>query len=166
MSAAADATSDGEAKGTGKRKLLLLAGPLLLAGLGGGAYFAGLLDPLLGKKQHAQGGTVEETAKQQQPVFVDLPDLITNLNGGARRGSYVKLRAKLELARAEDVAAVQTAMPRIVDLLQTYLREMRPEELRDSSGTYRLREELMARIGPAVAPVRVLDVLFVELLVQ
>ena len=36
-------------------------------------------------------------------------------------------------------------MPRLQDLFQTYLREMRPEELRGSAGIYRLREELIAR---------------------
>jgi flagellar FliL protein len=51
-------------------------------------------------------------------------------------------------------------------LFQTYLREMRPEELRGSAGTYRLREELLARANVALAPVRVVDVLFSELLVQ
>ena len=49
---------------------------------------------------------------------------------------------------------------------QTYLREMRPEELRGAAGTYRLREELLARVMPAVAPAKVTDVLFTEMLVQ
>ncbi len=46
-------------------------------------------------------------------------------------------------------------MPRLQDLFQTYLREMRPEELRGSAGTYRLREELIARANVAVAPARI-----------
>ena len=43
---------------------------------------------------------------------------------------------------------------------------MRPEELRGSAGTYRLREELITRANIAVAPAHVVDVLFTELLVQ
>ena len=54
----------------------------------------------------------------------------------------------------------------MVDLFQTYLREMRPDELRSSSGTYRLREELLARANLVSAPAQVVDVLFSELLVQ
>jgi flagellar FliL protein len=46
-------------------------------------------------------------------------------------------------------------MPRVLDLFETYLREMRPEELRGSAATYRLREELLARTNIAVAPARV-----------
>jgi flagellar FliL protein len=66
-------------------------------------------------------------------------------------------------------------MPRLLDLFQTYLREMRPDELRGSAGTQRLREELIARASVAIAvplpgregpPPRVLDVLFTELLIQ
>lgn len=100
------------------------------------------------------------------PTFMDLPDIVANLNAGPRRPSYIKLKPKLELARAEDEAAVKAALPRLMDLFQTYLREMRPEELRGSAGTYRLREELLARANIALAPVRVLDVLFAELLIQ
>ena len=51
-------------------------------------------------------------------------------------------------------------------MMQTYLREMRPEELRGSAGTYRLREELLARANAAVAPAKVTDVLFTQMLVQ
>ena len=57
-------------------------------------------------------------------------------------------------------------MPRLQDLFQTYLREMRPEELRGSAGTYRLREELIARANVAAAPAKVNDVLFTQLLIQ
>jgi flagellar FliL protein len=51
-------------------------------------------------------------------------------------------------------------------MFQTYIREIRPEELRGSTGTYRLREELIARAQIAVHPAQVRDVLFVEMLVQ
>ena len=78
----------------------------------------------------------------------------------------MKLQARLELARKEDIAVVQAAMPRLLDLFHTYLREMRPDELRGSAGTYRLREELTARGNIAAAPARITDVLFTEMLVQ
>jgi flagellar FliL protein len=76
------------------------------------------------------------------------------------------MQARLELSKPEDLPIVTAAQPRIMDLFQTYLREMRPDELRGSLGTYRLREQLIARASLAVAPARVVDVLFTELLVQ
>jgi len=114
----------------------------------------------------ADGKAVPKPDAKPAPVFMDLPEIIANLNAGPRRNSFIKLRPKLELAKAEDEAAIKAAMPRLMDLFQTYLREMRPEELRGSAGTYRLREELLARANIAVAPARIVDVLFPEIIVQ
>lgn len=107
-----------------------------------------------------------EKSDKGGPMFMDLPDIVANLNTGPRRATYVKLRAKLELSRPEDQAAIQAAMPKVLDLFQGYLREMRPEELRGSAGTYRLREELLARTNLAAPPARVVAVLFTEMIVQ
>lgn len=164
----------------GKKKLLLMAAPLLLIAISAGLWFGGILPPLLGiggahGEEHAElhgpagkPGELkpEAEAKAKVPVFVDLPDLVANLNVGQRRSSFIKLKAKLEIARAEDQPAIMAAMPRLQDMFTTYLREMRPEELRGSAGTYRLREELVARANIAVAPARVVDVLFSEMIVQ
>ncbi len=164
---AAAATKDTAGKPGGKRKLLLIgAGVLLLAGGGGGAWFAGLL-PHGGHHGDAHKDEAHAEAKAPAaPVFLDLPDIVANLNAGPKRAAFIKLKAKLELARPEDQAVVQAAMPRVLDLFQTYLREMRPDELRGTAGTYRLREELVARSSIAAQPAHVLNVLFTELLVQ
>jgi flagellar FliL protein len=100
------------------------------------------------------------------PLFVELPDIIANLNTHGRRAVYVKLKSRIELARPADEALLKATLPRVLDLFQTYLREMRPEEMRGSAGTYRLREELIARANIAVAPARIQDLLFTEILIQ
>lgn len=160
-------------KGGGKRKLIMLAVPLLLVGIGAGLWFSGIAPPLLGMGKPAQADKALTEADPKHPVestrklvFADLPEIVANLNAGPRRTMFIKLQAKLELARAEDQPALTQAMPRVLDLFQTYLREMRPEELRGAEGTYRLREELLARATIAVAPVRILDVLFTGMLIQ
>ena len=140
--------------------LLLVALPVLLAGSGAGAWFAGLIP---GKNTETAAAPA---AAPEKPIFVDMPDIVANLNAPGRRSSYIKLRSKLEVARAADARALQEAMPRLQDLFTTYLREVRPEELRGSAGTYRLREELMVRASLAAPPAQVTDVLFVELLLQ
>ena len=146
-------------------KLPLLTLPLVLLGAGGaGAWYAGLI-PGLGAKEAAAAADAAAAAPEK-PIFVDMPDIVANLNAPGRRSSYIKLRSKLEVARAADARALQEAMPRLQDLFTTYLREVRPEELRGSAGTYRLREELMVRATLAAPPARVTDVLFVELLLQ
>jgi flagellar FliL protein len=176
-------------KPAGKRKLLFLIAPLLLGGVGAGLWFGGILPPLLGmgKDSHATAlhdasgneaavhgatdaghdgkGTAEPT-RSPAPVFVDMPEIVANLNAGPRRTVFLKLHAKLELSKPEDQAAVTLQMPRLMDLFQTYLREMRPDELRGAAGTYRLREELIARADLATSPTKIVDVLFTEIIVQ
>jgi flagellar FliL protein len=143
----------------GRKKLILVVAAVLLV-IGGGAavYFSGLAGKLLGGSAHAPA-TVETGS-------LELPDIIANLNSGPRHTSFVKLKVRLELSRKTDEAAVRAAQPRILDLFQTYLRDMHPEELRGSAATYRLREELIARANIALAPARVNEILFLEMLIQ
>ena len=167
MSAASttDLPADKPAKGGKKKLMLIVLAPLLLGGVGAGVWFGGLLG---GHKVEARSEKTEkaEAAKPMAPVFVELPEIVANLNAGPKRNSFIKLKVKLEAHRPEDVAAINAAMPRLLDLFQTYLRETRPEELRGPASTYRLREELLNRAEDAVAPGHVSDVLFTDLLIQ
>ncbi len=162
------APQDGEAadapKGKGKKKLLLIALPvLLLAGGGGAAFFLGLIP---GFGQPPPPAESAPAAPDRRPVFVTIPEITANLNAPGRRAAFIRVKSQIEVQGAADAAALQAAMPRIVDLFTTYLRELRPEDLRGSAGTHRLREELIARANVAAAPARVSDVLFTEILVQ
>lgn len=161
------AEGEAEAKsGGGKKKLIMIAGGAvgLLLVAGAGLYFTGMLDSLLGKKHAA---AVAEAPPPKPLVFFDLPDFLVNLNSnGAKKASFLKLSVSLELEKQEDTARLQAVMPRIVDNFQIYLRELRVDDLRGSGGIYRLREELLARVNAAVAPAKVNDVLFKEMLVQ
>jgi flagellar protein FliL len=159
--------AEGEAKGRGKSKLMIIVGGVvaLLLVAGTGLYFTGMLDSLMGKKKEAPAAV--EAPPPKPLVFFDLPDFLVNLNsGGAKKASFLKLSVSLELEKQEDTARLQAVMPRIVDNFQIYLRELRIDDLRGSGGIYRLREELLARVNAAVAPVKVNDVLFKEMLVQ
>jgi flagellar FliL protein len=164
-SPAAPKTAVATGKKPAKRKLVLLAVPLLLVSVLAGLWFTGILPGVLGLKKH-DAQTAEEAKAPPPPVFVDLPEMVANLNGDPRRPAYVKLQARVEVAKPEDAERVKAAMPRLQDMFQTYMREMRPAELRGSAGTYRLREELVARANIAAAPAKVVDVLFTQLLIQ
>ncbi|GGF56431.1 flagellar basal body protein FliL [Terasakiella brassicae] len=155
--------------GGGKKKILLLAIPLvLIIGGAAGAYFTGLLDPLLGVEEtvDGEGGEGGNAAPAGPVAFTDLPEILVNLNTTGRKSSFLKIRVSLELPNVEDVVKVEAVQDRVVDAFQVYLRELRVEDLKGSAGMYRLREELLARVNAAVAPVKVNDVLFKEMLVQ
>ena len=162
-----EATAETESK-PGKRfpgkKLVLMIGlPVaLLIGGGIGAWQFGLMDKLFGGGHEASG----ESGAHKTMVFYDLPEMLVNLNSTGRQTNYLKLKVALELEDQSAIKLVESAMPRIIDSFQVYLRELRADELTGSAGMYRLKEELMFRLNTAVYPTKVSDVLFKEMLVQ
>ena len=169
----AEQTADEEVEGaaepeapSSRRKLLIIivGVVVLLLATGAALYFTGIIDKFIGHKEQKE----EVTEKKEAPpaVFFDLPDLLVNLNTTGRKASFLKLSVSLELERADDLPRLQAVLPRIVDNFQVYLRELRVEDLRGSSGIYRLREELLARVNAAAAPIKVHNILFKEMLVQ
>jgi len=182
-------------KFSGKKLVLFVILPLLLV-LGGAAaaFFAGVFTPTEtqaeedphgeakpdahGKKPDAHGAEAKPDAHgaEAKPdahgalgaggLFFNVPDMVVNLNSTGRRPSFLKISISVEVGRPEDLPEIEKVMPRIVDNFQVYLRELRLEDLRGSAGVYRLREELLLRVGVAAQPVQVKDVLFREMLIQ
>jgi flagellar FliL protein len=148
---------------SGRGKLILIAAPVLLILAGAGLWFSGVLPRLLGMNH-----TVKQAAEAPKPVpphYVDIPEMIDNLSDPFRP-HYVKLDARVVVPKPDDVAQVVAAMPRLQDLLTTYLRDMKIEELHNTADTDRLRAELVVRANAAVAPAKISDILFTELLAQ
>lgn len=171
----------GAAEGGGKlntKKIILIVIPILI--LGGGAaaaYFLGYIGP----KQKVECSTVkpgdegyakcaEELAAQAQGqlpgTFIEIPGMIVNLNSLSKQPRFLKISMKVELAKAEDQPKFEAIMPRVVDQFQAYLRELRVEDLKGSSGMYRMKIELLNRVRAAAPALDVKDVLFQEILIQ
>ncbi|WP_142848946.1 flagellar basal body-associated FliL family protein [Telmatospirillum sp. J64-1] len=151
-----------------KKLLLLLVLPLVLV-LGGAAavYYSGIADVLFAPSTPKVAAAPAPGSGPVQPaVFYDLPEMLVNLNTGARKQSFLKIRVSLELENSQDIPRIEQVMPRIIDNFQVYLRELRLEDLQGAAGVYRLREELLTRVNMAARPARVNDVLFKEMLVQ
>jgi len=154
-------------KQSGRKKLLMIVLPILLVvGGGAGVWFSGLADSLLGKDKGAEVAEEHSAEPEHGTIYYELPQMLVNLSTSGRRTSFLKIVVSLELTSEEDKATLETALPRIIDNFQVYLRELRVEDLRGSAGLYRLREELLFRVNTAVSPARVTDVLFKEMLVQ
>jgi len=153
-----------------KKLILFVILPLvLLVGGGAGLYFSGALDSLLHKKPpEAETSKDGKTANADEGpgYYYDIPDIIVNLNDTGSKQRFLKLSISLEIPKKEDEPKLVAVMPRITDHFQTYLRELRIDDLRGSAGVYRLRQELLDRVRIAADPVVVRDVLFREILVQ
>jgi flagellar FliL protein len=67
---------------------------------------------------------------------------------------------------AEAVEVLNPNMPRLMDMFQNFLRELRPEDLTGSQGSYQLRVEILRRVNLVVAPTKVKAVLIEEMLIN
>ncbi len=93
--------------------------------------------------------------------------MMVNLAGApGERVQYLRVKVVLEVKEEKQVEEIKPTMPRVTDIFQTYLRELRPADLSGSAGLFRLKEELTRRVNAAVAPVKVSAVLFKEIVVQ
>ena len=153
------------------RKLqLIAAGGLLLVLGGGGAglyYFvlsAPAEDPAVAEAASVK--TEQDKLPAAEAAFMDIPDIIVNIQTPDSTPAYLKLSVSLELDKIEEKATIEPVMPRIIDQFQGYLRELRVEDIRGSAGVMRLKEELLRRVNLAAAPTPVRDVLLKEMIVQ
>lgn len=143
-----------------KKLLLFIVAPAVLLLGGASAYFFLFSDD-------EEGAGVEEVVAEAPPVFFDLPEMLVNLASGAEnKPVFLKLAVALELKNAADVLKIEPVLPRVLDNFQTFLRELRIEDLSGSAGMFRLKEELLRRVNLAVAPAQVQDVLFKQMLIQ
>ena len=151
--------ADGAAKPKGKLKLIIAAVGVLVI-LGGGAGWFFFLRHH-GEEVHA------EAPPAKPPSYIEVPDLMVNLAGSpGERTQYLKVKVTLEVKEEKQVEAIKPTLPRVTDLFQVYLRELRPADLNGSAGLYRLKEELTRRVNAAVSPNEVSAVLFKEIVVQ
>src|SRR6266700_1830889 len=157
----ADAGADGAAAPGKKAKLkLIIAAVGFIAILGGGAGWFFFMRGH-GEEMHA------EAPPPKPPSFIEVPDMLVNLVGApGERVQYLKVKIVLEVKEEKQVEAIKPTLPRVTDLFQTYLRELRPTDLNGSAGLFRLKEELTKRVNLALAPQQVSAVLFKEIVVQ
>ncbi|MBI1361616.1 MAG: flagellar basal body-associated protein FliL [Alphaproteobacteria bacterium] len=103
-----------------------------------------------------------------QPSYYTMPDIIVNLAGGSEndRPLFLKLGLVLEASDPGSFDEMTSMMPRVVDQFQTFLRELRVEDLNGSAGSYRLRLELLKRFNTVMAPAKIDAVLIQNILVQ
>ena len=162
----ADATSaapDAAPPKKSKRPLLIGLVLMLLAGSGGFyALYSGMILPAPAA-DGGQGTAAHATA----PVPAALPDIgyvaldpmVISLAGtGAKHLRFV---AQLEVPHAYE-ADVEHLKPRVMDVLNGYLRAVDPALLEDPSALMRLRAQMLRRVQIVTGDGRVRDLLIIE----
>lgn len=153
-------TEKQDAQPKSKKKLIVIAAVIVALLGGAGAYWFFIAS----KPKH------NPEAEKKITSFVDLKEMIIGLqpdrNDQSERQRLMKVKISLEVADAKFVPVIQPLMPRIEDVFQTYLRELRPADVQGSAGLLYLKEELLRRVNMAVAPSKVEAVLFKEIALQ
>ncbi|TDT73868.1 flagellar FliL protein [Litoreibacter halocynthiae] len=134
---------------------------LVLAILGGGggffAVYSGMiLAPEIGHKTEAAHDVTEPLPAIS---FVPINPIVVTVGRSGNR--QLRFRAELEVApeRTEDVALL---MPRILDVLNGYLRAVDLSELENPASLIRLRAQMLRRVQIVTGTGHVRDLLITE----
>jgi len=157
-----------------KGKLGLVLGLVGALALGGGGFYAvssGLFDPaaLFGgggghaaaSGGHGGGGNGETAVALPAGVaFVPVEPIMVSLPPGSS-AKLLRFSGQLEVA-PEHAAEVAGLMPRILDVLNTYLRAVSPRDLEQPSALAPLRAQMLRRIQVVTGEGQVRDLLITE----
>ena len=146
----------------GGATLLALLG-LLLGGAGAyGAVSTGLVDaPRLELSNLTQRSDVESWPT---PSFVELAPMVISLgrDAGAR---HLRLSLQLEVAPGTE-RSVQAVVPRILDVLNTYLRAVDGREIEVAGAMLQLKSQMLRRVQLVSPPESVRDLLVQEFIIN
>jgi flagellar protein FliL len=147
-------------KPKGRLKLIIAAVAVLVIIGGATGWF--FLMRHHGEESHAEAGPL-----MKPPSYVEVPDMLVNLAGlPGERVQFLKVKLVLEVKEEKQAEAIKPSLPRVTDIFQTYLRELRPNDLNGSAGLFRLKEELTRRVNLVLSPYQVSAVLFKEVVIQ
>ncbi|WP_377192208.1 flagellar basal body-associated FliL family protein [Ruegeria meonggei] len=159
-----DATAEqAEVPEKSEKKGVIIGVVLALVGAAGGYFLttSGMLP--IGGKPAANAALEKDVGKAVEALpqvgFIDLPPVIISVNAGDSR--HLKFHAQLEV-NTDYIADVEKMTPRIMDVLNGYLRALEVSDLEDSLALMRIRGHLLRRIEIVVGEGRVRDVLVME----
>lgn len=140
-----------------KGKLPLILGFVAALLLGGGGFFAVWSGLLFG---HPAESSAEGPEPLPQVDFVEIPTVVISLPPGGT-SSHLKFAAQMEV-EASEAEAVSLILPRVQDVLNSYLRAVSVPELQDPGTLVRIRAHLLRRIQLVAGEGRVRDLLITE----
>lgn len=139
-------------------KLGLIIGLVLALAGGGGGFFAVYSGLILGPSDTAE--VKEEKGDPLPPIaFVPIEPLVISL--GQNSSKTLRFRAELEVDPAQQ-SDVTTLMPRVLDILNGYLRAVPPEQLQDPTALMRMRGQMLRRVQLVTGKGNVRDLLITE----
>lgn len=99
-------------------------------------------------------------------VFVEVGEINANLVPTHGKNNSIRASFTLYLSNRHDVKVIQGKLPLIRDAFQVFLQQMRASDLSYSSGTFKLKEELLNRANKILYPTQIKEVLFKEIVIN
>lgn len=161
--AAADAPEEEEEKKKGGGGMLFgIIGAVVLGGVGFFLSFSGLL-PIGGGSADA-GKEEEKPAAVMMaavpPQFIPIENLVISL-GTAARAKHLRFGAQLEV-EPEAIEEVEGLKPRIIDIMNTFLRAVEERDIEAPTAMTRLRAQLLRRVQIVTGEGKIKDLLITE----
>lgn len=143
-----------------KSKKPLIIGLVLAILLGGLGFYATYSGMILAPAEH--GAEHAESTAEALPdiAFVPIEPLVISL-GDAASGRYLRFTSQLEV-NGPMVPDVTLLMPRIVDVVNGYLRAIEPASLDEPAMMMKIRAQLLRRVQMVTGDGRVRDLLITE----
>ncbi|MBV1927599.1 MAG: flagellar basal body-associated FliL family protein [Rhodobacteraceae bacterium] len=146
-------------------KMPIIIGIFLAVAGAAGGFFAvqkGIV-PLIPSFENHSAENEENTMEMHNTAeiaFVEIEPIMISLNE-IGQVQHLRFRAQLEVSKA-DKSDVALLLPRVVDVLNGYLRALEIDDLREPMALTRLRGQMLRRIQIVVGKDRVRDLLIME----
>ena len=149
-----------------KSKLPLILGVVLALVGGAGGFMAtqmGLI-PMGAKAPESDEMEKKETVVTEDVVFIPLDPITVTLPPGGPR-QLLRLSAQLDVA-PQNAEEVKKITPRIIDILNSYLRAVQITDLESPSALLRLRTQMLHRVQVVAGQGVVRDLLITEFILN
>ncbi len=146
-----------------KSKLPLIIALVVALGGGGGLFYAIYSGMLLGAHDEA---LAEDQAPEEEPfiapdvAYVELDPMVVSF-GPVSQNRHLRFSASLEVPSNQQDTVTQIR-PRVMDVLNNYLRALQMEDFEDPAALVRIRAQMLRRIQVITGPQTVRDLLITE----
>lgn len=150
----------GDQKG---KKIILILIPLVLILIGAATYFFLVYLKKANSAEINNTHTTSGNTNTSTDIFADFDNITAALMVVNQQKTFIKVSFTIQLAKEEDLTKLNQNRNFILDAIQTFLHEVRPDDISGPAGLLLLRRELTKRINKIIAPTEVKDILFKEL---
>jgi len=146
-------------------KMPLILGLVLAVVAAAGGFYATWSGLILSPEAAAKPGEAGFEAEALPDIsFVEVEPLVIALPNGAEN-THLRFRTQLEVPTAFE-QDVRLLLPRVVDVLNSYLRALRVSDIENPSALARLRAQMLRRVQIVTGRGRVNDLLIMEFVVN